>query len=90
MGIEDTTSHFHDGLAESAMKNSLTRRGIPTALRLSASKPTAISHIMAVAEIPRGFDHVADIRAAGDGATLRSRSGKTASCRLNLDWIKNG
>lgn len=87
MGIEDTTSHFHDGLAESARSNAVSRKGIPTTLRLNPSQPTTVSHIMGVTDIPRGFDHVADIRKTRGGIELRSRSGKTARCALHLDWL---
>lgn len=87
MGIEDTTSHFHDGLAKSACPNALTRRGIPTAIQLSGKEPTAIAHIMAIATIPPGFDHVADIRADGAGVELRSRSGKRVRCAVKLDSL---
>lgn len=89
MGIEDTTSYFHEGLAESARANSLSRKGIPTHLRLNPRKPTIIAHIMGVTDIPRGFDHVSSIRAVADGIELRSRSGKTVQTAVYLDWLRN-
>lgn len=88
MGIEDTTSCFHEGLAESARANVLNRRRIPTALQLHRDRPTAISHIMGVAPIHRSFDHVADIRATTAGVELISRSGKRVTCDLSIGWLE--
>jgi hypothetical protein len=87
MGIEDTTSYFHEGIASSLRPNGLTRMGIPTAIKLDSKAPTTISHIMGVASIPRGFDHVADVSRTADGIELRSRSGKRASCKVDLNWL---
>lgn len=58
LALEEVTSHFHDGLAESATSNPLTARGIPTALKLSPTRPTVVNVIMAVAAIPEGFEMV--------------------------------
>lgn len=88
MGIEDTTSYFHYGLAESAKLNPLNRRGIPTALTLQPRKPTAISYIFGVVQIPAGFDRVADIREVKKGVELVAANGKKARCPLNLDWLR--
>jgi hypothetical protein len=87
MGIEDTTSYFHYGLAESAKANPLSRRGIPTTLRLHPKKPTTVNYIIGVAAIPQGFDRVADIRAIPGGVELVSRSGKRVRSGVELDWL---
>lgn len=88
MGIEDTTSYFHYGLAESARANPLTRRGIPTALKLHPRKPTAIGYIFGVVAIPAGFDRVADIRAARDGLEFVAASGKRVRAPVQLAWLQ--
>jgi hypothetical protein len=87
MGIEDTTSYFHEGIASSSAPNALNRRRIPTAVALNPRKPTTIAHIMGVASIPAGFNHVAEIAAAPGGIELRSRSGKRVHCKVNLGWL---
>ncbi|HVT90970.1 MAG TPA: hypothetical protein VHD56_19110 [Tepidisphaeraceae bacterium] len=87
MGIEDTTSYFHEGIAPSIKPNSLNRRRIPTTISLDPSKPTKIAHIMGVAPIPAGFDHVADIQQTSTGIVMRSRSGKRVACKLDLSWL---
>ena len=78
MGLEDTTSYFHYGLAESAKSNPLNRRGIPTAVRLNPKTPTVVNYIFGVAEIPAGFDRVKDLRARSGGIELLSASGRRA------------
>lgn len=85
MGLEEVTSYFHLGLAESARRNPLAASGNPTVENLKPGHPLSVRYIMAVAPIPGGFDHVADIEAAGDNAVLmRSRNGKKV--RAALDW----
>lgn len=90
MGIEDVTSFFHPGLAESIADNELTRRGIQTSVTLNPKKPLAVNYIMGLAEIPHGFDRVADM-IPGDGAvTLVSRNGTRFNTPLDLTWLKGG
>ncbi len=88
MGIEDTTSYFHYGLAESAKANPLNRRGIPTTLTLHPKKPTTISYITGVAEVPKGFKRVADIRATATGIELVASNGRRVPCELDLGWLR--
>jgi hypothetical protein len=88
MGIEDTTSYFHYGLAESVKANPLNRRGIPTALTLHPRKPTAVSYIFGVAAIPKGFDRVAEIREHRTGVELVSPGGQRVRCAVDLGWLR--
>jgi hypothetical protein len=88
MGIEDVTSYFHYGLAESAKPNPLSRRGIPTTLTLNPKKPTAINYIMTVAELPAGFDRVATVRRTDDGIELVSANGKRAQSAVDVDFLQ--
>jgi hypothetical protein len=90
MGIEDVTSYFHYGLAESVRSNPLNRRGIPTTLTLQPKKPTAVNYLMAVAAIPAGFDRVAAIRPAPGGVELVAVSGKRVPCALDLTFLAAG
>ena len=87
MGIEDTTSYYHYGLAESAQPNPLSRRGIPTTLSLRGEDPIAVNYIVGVAAIPRGFDRVATIRRVDDGIELVASSGKRARTPLDLEFL---
>jgi hypothetical protein len=87
MGIEDTTSYFHVGLAESAKPNPLNRRGMPTVITLSARKPVAIHYVFGVAAIASGFDCVKAIRSVADGIELIAASGKRARAALDLGFL---
>jgi len=87
MGIEDITGYFHLGLAESVRANPLSRRGIPTTVRLNPRQPTVVNYIMGAVELPVGFDRVADIRAAKNGIELVAASGKRARAEVDLAWL---
>src|SRR5580658_10133624 len=78
MGLEEVTSYFHHGLAESARPNAISAKGYPTCVRLDARKPLAVNYIMGVAKIPAGFDRVASIEAlpGHQAMALRSTSGE--------------
>lgn len=80
--MEDVTSYFHLGLAESARPNQWTRRGIPTCLPLSKTKPLVVNYIMAVAAIPAGFGRVGKIAAHSGGVTI---SGQSHAINVPLD-----
>jgi hypothetical protein len=88
MGIEDTTSYFHYGLAESVKPNPLSRRGIPTTIALSQRAPVAINYIIGVAAIPAGFDRVRSIRALNGGIELVADSGKRANAPIDLEFLQ--
>lgn len=91
MGLEEITSFFHPGLAESARPNALSRAGYPTTLQLDPKKPLVVNYIMAVAAIPRGFDEVATIRAAraGNEVTLRATGGQSITVPLDVNFLQS-
>jgi hypothetical protein len=92
IGLEEIAGNFHYGLAESAERNSLNRAGIATCARLDAQRPLTVNYIMAVAEIPEGFDIVESIVASQNekSVVIRSKSGKTTSAELNLPFLFEG
>jgi hypothetical protein len=87
LGLEETTSYFHLGLAESVKPNALSRAGYPTAVMLSPKKPLRVAHIFAVAAIPRGFDFVADVQAAPGGVTVTAASGRTIRLEVDVGFV---
>ncbi len=89
MGIEDVTSYFHYGLAESVRRNPLADRGYPTCLEFNPRQPVAIPYVMGVAGVPAGFDRVRDLHPlpARDGILLESDSGKTAAVPLDIPFL---
>ncbi|MEO5960935.1 MAG: hypothetical protein ABIR80_17655 [Opitutaceae bacterium] len=75
IGIEEVTSYFHFGLAESAKSNPLSRRGVPTVLQLSPRRPTVIDYVMGVATPGPRFDRVRTIQFGKNEITLIAASG---------------
>jgi hypothetical protein len=87
MGLEEVTSWFHSGLAESAGPNPLSTQGIPTCLTLDPEQPLMVNYLMGVAPIPPGFDRVATIEPDKAGIVLRSASGKEARAAVDLEFV---
>lgn len=90
LGLEEVTACFHWGVKESTGKNVINAKGHPTSLKLSPKKPLVINYIIAMAAIPKGFDHVKTIRPTKgkrDRVTLTSRSGKTVEAPLNHKFL---
>jgi len=92
MGLEEVTSYFHCGLAESARKSPISAKGFATRLVLSPRKALVVPYIMGVAAIPAGFDRVASIRATdGNRAIiLESASGKRSRAAVAVDFLHAG
>ncbi len=84
LGLEEVTSHFHDGLAESSAKNAVSEAGIPTVLRLSRKKPLVVNIIMGVAEVPKGFETVRQITREAQGVLLHGNNSRIV--RAPVDW----
>jgi hypothetical protein len=87
LGLEEVTSYFHYGLAESARPNPVSRAGIPTTVALSARRPLFVNTIMAVVAVPRGFDVVRGVRRVPGGVELRSASGRRARHAVDLSFL---
>lgn len=85
LGLEETTSYFHFGQAESAKPNPLSAAGYPTTIKLSPKKPLRVPHIFAVAAIPRGFNIVADVQAQADGGGILVTAANGKAAKLALD-----
>ena len=92
MGLEEVTACFHHGLAESARKNPISRKGLPTCLTLSSRKPLVVPYIMGIAPIPVGFDRVTSIQAVPGKRTilLKSASGKQAEAAVDVSFLQAG
>ncbi len=92
MGLEEVTSNFHLGLAESARKNPISRKGFPTCLTLNPKQPLVVPYIMGVATIPAGFDRVASIQATPGNRVIRlqSASGKQVRAAVDLNFLQAG
>ena len=76
IGIEDVTSNFHHGLAESVKPNDRAKCGLATHLRLNPRKPTVVNYIMGIVPIPGNFDGVKSVRFTPNGVTFIAHSGE--------------
>ena len=90
MGLEEVTSYFHLGLAESVANNHVSEKGYPTHLVLSSEEPLAVRYIMGVAKVPGGFDHIVSIRATqgNQAIAFQSASGKQIESAVRLDFLE--
>ncbi len=89
LGLEEVTSYFHSGLAESVKPNPVSKDGIPTVLELSPTQPLCVNVIMGVAEIPPGFNRVKAILRDNDGIKLLSSNGQSVFAKLDLGFLSN-
>ena len=90
MGLEEVTANFHYGLGPSAGDNPLRDLGIATCLELDEGTSLDVRYIMAVAEIPHGFDRVRSIKAQepGSGVLLKSASGMEAPVPVDVSFLR--
>jgi len=87
LGLEEVTSYFHMGLAESAARNPFNECGFPTVCRLTRRKPLTVNYIMAVVKTPANFDRVRRIRTRNDEVVLESDSGRQVCAPLNVAFL---
>jgi hypothetical protein len=88
MGLEEVTSYFHGGLAESAADNPFARRGIPTSVILDPKRPLTVNYLTGVAPLPGGFDRVDGIEAETGSIVLRSSNGrKRVRVPVDVDFL---
>ena len=91
MGLEEVPSFFHSGLSQSVESNLLADQGHATCFHLDSAVPMNVRYIMAVAEIPEGFDRVETMSMGLDNSAvlLRSASGTEVSVRLDLTFLQS-
>jgi len=89
MGLEEVTSYFHEGLAESVRENPIAAAGYPTSILLDPKNPLTVNYIMAAAKSPKGFDRVANIEvdAKNGGVKLTSDSGKQILSAIDIAFL---
>jgi len=88
LGLEEVTSYFHYGLAESIRSNPVSDGGIPTCLRLNPKHPTNIKTIMGIVPIPNGFNRVVEISRESERVILVSENGKSVSAACAHEFLK--
>ena len=87
MGLEEVTSNFHPGLAESVAENPISRRGYATHLQLDPDRPLVVNYIFGVAEIPAGLERVDAIEESDGGIVLRG-GGATVRVPVDLSFLR--
>lgn len=87
LGLEEVCSYFHGGIAESVADNPLRRRGSATYHTLDPRTPLRVRYIMAVAQVPPGFDHVDRIEPSAGGVALVARNGKAIRASVDADFL---
>lgn len=87
LGVEDATTYFGLGLAESVRANPLSRRGFATCLQLNPRRPTTINHISGITSIPRGFGRVRTLRPVRGGIELVAETGSRVFVPLDLTFL---
>ena len=90
LGLEEVTSYFHYGLAESAAKNPIAASGQPTCQPMNPAEPLEINYVMALAAVPRKFDEVKTITPAADGKSVKLTAGNGVSVNVSLDLAALG
>lgn len=90
MGIEEVTSYFHFGLAESVKKNPFNKNGYRTAFRFKANRPLTVNTIMAVAPIPRRFNRVRRVEFKTGGLRLVADRSIAITVPLDVTFLHGG
>jgi hypothetical protein len=89
LGLEEVTSYFHYGLADSAEPNPLSKTGIPTSLPCHPNRILTINYIMGVVALPRGFDRLQSVRLGENYLLAKARSGAVARHPLDLSFFNS-
>jgi hypothetical protein len=89
MGVEEVTSYFHYGLAESVKPNVISNAGSPTCVTMSPKRPLVVNYIMAAVPTPAGFDRVRRIVSIDGGQAVRltCENGKSVEAPIDTDFL---
>lgn len=88
LGLEEVTAYFAFGQAESAAPNPVSRRGIPTVLKLDPRAPLRVPYVMGIAAIPKSFDSVRRVGFHRDHIVLHSASGQSVRQPIDLSFFQ--
>jgi hypothetical protein len=90
LGMEDICAFFASGQGPSFQRNFLNERGIPTTIRFSSQKPTAIHYIQGLAKAPRGFGRCTNAKFAPGKVMFAGQGGKTVTVQVNHEFLESG
>lgn len=86
MGLEETTSYFHCGLAASVAENEASRRGLRTFVELDPQRPLVVNYIFGVVGTPAGFGAVDRVERVDGGAVFHSGE-RAVTAAVGWDWL---
>ena len=89
MGLEEVTSYFHHGLAESVQPNPISAKSFPTCLTLDPAHPLVVPYIMGAVPIAWKCDHVSSIEPAEGGSAicLCFDNGQRLTVAVDVDFL---
>lgn len=90
LGLEEICGYYADGLPIAAQPNTLTRRGIPTAVQLRPDAPTVINTIQGCVRVPPGFTRVRDARVEPDHVVFFGGEGQEVAVQVRSEFILSG
>ncbi len=96
LGLEETCAYFAEGLGPSTRANVVNKRGFPTAVALSPSKPAVVRIIEGAVRIPPGFKNVKTVRFtegtdyASGTVTFVSTTGKEVAAQIDHEFLDTG
>ncbi len=86
MGLEETTSYFHPGLAESAKPNPISKQGFPTSIKLDPKYPTTVNYIFGVVAVPPEVKRIDEIERSEHGIMLHG-GGLRHEVPLDMEFL---
>ncbi len=89
LGMEDVTGNFHLGLAPSAGANPISRRGIPTVLKMDPRRPTVVNYLFGVVPVPSNFGAVSSLGVMRDlrSIVLEGARGKRVTAAVDVAFL---
>ena len=90
LGLEENCAFFAEGLGPSTRENIITRKGFPTAITLSPTKPTVVKFIEGAVRVPGGFENVKTARFTPGKVTFVSTTGKEVIVEVDHEFLKTG
>lgn len=89
LGLEEVTSYFHYGLADSTEPNPLSKVGIPTSLPCRPDRVLTVNYITGVVALPRGFDRLQSVRLEKTCLIAKAKSGAVTRHPVDLSFFNS-
>jgi hypothetical protein len=91
LGLEEVTSYFHYGIAESVGENPLSAMGYPTSRDFGKNETLDVRYIMGVVGCPDTFGRVKTISPNGEGGVdVRDEHGQVVSASVDWNFLQSG